>query len=243
MQTHIDALPTLQALRLCHRFGDGRFKDFPVELVKMIEGYVVEPLREKLAKDLEVASRCFKNECSILDHASRADLLWFYEKWVYESNTRHPEYFQDPTDAESVECLETGIGYDPPDLHGLNEEAAHERNREKWPRLMGQIFSERNRWMFRKRFGLDIWHSFIRLPYNHRGLEEYGFLKPPSRILRYRTKSQDVINGASTIGLKTIDQTAGSGTLSVITTRLDLGRPWTFAGSHRPKNWPSSPRP
>ncbi|GAB7327907.1 hypothetical protein MBLNU13_g11690t2 [Cladosporium sp. NU13] len=124
MQTHIEALPTLQALRLCHRFGQGRFKDFPLELVKMIEGYVIEPVREKVAKDLEVASRCFKDECSILDRASRADLLWFYNKWVDETNTRHQEYFHDPTDAELMECLETGVGYDPPDLQDLDEETA-----------------------------------------------------------------------------------------------------------------------
>lgn len=39
MQTHVKALPMLHTLRLCHRFGRGRFTDFPVELIKMIEGY------------------------------------------------------------------------------------------------------------------------------------------------------------------------------------------------------------
>jgi len=185
VQTHVEALPTLHALRLCHRFGHGRFKDLPIELVKMIEGYVVEPVRKKVAKDLEAASRCFRNACSILDHASRADLLWFYNKWVDETVERHPEYYDDPTDAELEECLTTGVRhYDPPDLQDLHEEAAHDRNRKKWPSLMEQIFSERNRWMFQQRFGLDIWHSFARLPYTNWNLEEYGF---PQATITYLT--------------------------------------------------------
>lgn len=56
MQTHIETLPTLHTLRLSNRFGHGHFHDFPVELVKIIEGYLVEPVREKVADELEAAS-------------------------------------------------------------------------------------------------------------------------------------------------------------------------------------------
>lgn len=169
-----------------------------MELIKMIEGYVVEPVRKKVARDLEVASRCFRTECSIVDHASRADLLWFYNKWVDETVMRHPEYYDDPTDEELVECLTSGVRYyEPPDLRDLHEKAAHERNRKNWPLRLEQIFSEHNRWMFQKRFGLDIWHSFVRLPYMYRNQEEWGFpqatityLTLPNRVSRHHQWSE-----------------------------------------------------
>ena len=42
---------------MCHHFGRGRFTDFPVELLKMIGGYAVDPVRREVAKELEATSR------------------------------------------------------------------------------------------------------------------------------------------------------------------------------------------
>ncbi|KAM0701675.1 hypothetical protein Q7P35_010584 [Cladosporium inversicolor] len=50
LEAYIATLPTITTLRLCNRFGasdDCHINRLPVELVKLIEEYIVEPEREK----------------------------------------------------------------------------------------------------------------------------------------------------------------------------------------------------
>jgi hypothetical protein len=124
MLAHIQTLPTLHTLRLCHRFGHGRFKDFPVELIKMIEGHVTSPVREKLAERSAVASRCFKNDCSLLDHADRELLMDLYREGIDSFQLDH--YPLTPTDEQLMRVL--GDYYQPYARNGIDEEDAHQRN-------------------------------------------------------------------------------------------------------------------
>jgi hypothetical protein len=186
MLTHIQTLPTLHTLRLCNRFGHGRFKDFPVELVKMIEGHVASSVREKLAERSVVASRCFRNDCSLIDHADRETLTDLYRKGVESlqpddySPPRTPndeqlmdlyrddvESFRrdDHTDTPNDEQLTRTLMsyYKPFARTGIDEHEVHQLNRIAWPTTIGGIFSKANREMFLTNFGLDIWFSFVRL--------------------------------------------------------------------------------
>lgn len=172
IQTQIEALPTIRTLRLCHRFGHGRFKYIPVELVKTIEGYVVQPMRKEVAKDLERASRCFKKTCSVVDHEDRDVLIQVCDDWRRDLNifigiphdSDGIDVPSNPSDAELLKDLKDIAAInDTPELHDVDETVNHEAKRSEWPDAINKIFSEKNRSMFRDRFGLDIWHSFARL--------------------------------------------------------------------------------
>jgi hypothetical protein len=58
------------------------------------------------------------------------------------------------------------------ELEDIEEGDSHERNRSQWPLTVEKIFSESNRSMFKGRFGLDIWHSFARMPHSENS--QYG---------------------------------------------------------------------
>jgi hypothetical protein len=159
MLTHIQTLPTLHTLRLCNRFGHGRFKDFPVELVKMIEGHVASSVREKLAERPVVASRCFRNDCSLIDHADRETLMDLYRDDV--ESFRRDDHTDTPNDEQLIRTLMSY--YKPFARTGIDEHEVHQLNRIAWPTTIGGIFSKANREMFLTKFGLDIWFSFVRL--------------------------------------------------------------------------------
>jgi len=105
MMAHIEVLPTINVLRLCNRFGHGRFSDFPVELVHTIEESFVEQVHGRVTEELAVASRCFKNKCSILDHADRGRLLKMDATYA-TSSCRWMDFPDDPNDEQLVEALE-----------------------------------------------------------------------------------------------------------------------------------------
>jgi hypothetical protein len=183
MLTHIQTLPTLHTLRLCNRFGHGRFKDFPVELVKMIEGHVASSVREKLAERATVASRCFRNDCSLIDHADKEMLMDLYREGVEAFNLEH--YPRTPNDSQLMRVLRDY--YQPYPNTGIDEEEAHQHNRDSWLTTIGRIFSEASRAMFLTKFGLDIWFSFVRLDRRYR--QKWG---APQATIAYLTSPGSV---------------------------------------------------
>lgn len=70
------ALPTLHALRLCHRFGRGPqahvFK-LPVEIVLQIEQIIIKGTLER-DDGPELAFRCYERRCDPIDHFLDEDL-------------------------------------------------------------------------------------------------------------------------------------------------------------------------
>jgi hypothetical protein len=186
MQTHIEVLPTVNTLRLCNRFGHGRFTDFPVELIKMIEGYLIKPIREKVAQDLAAASRCFENDCSLIDHVDRETLLDMYHQTLDEFHMTHPprELPRKPNDEQLI-CLRREY-YEMGFEAATEEYTAHHRKRALWPTISENIFSKANQAMFLERFGLDMWVSFVRLPDEgiYRGKDDFG---DPQATVTYLT--------------------------------------------------------
>lgn len=166
MQTYVETLPALNMLRLCLRFGKGDFKkNLPIELIEKIAPYVAKPVREKVTKDFADACRCFRNTCSILDHADRDTLLRAYANFVGGAGTQHTESSDgDPSDEEIVDVL--GSVKDTQLSEFFDEESAHRANEKAWSDTINKTFSDRNAAMFQKRFGLGIWLSFARLADN-----------------------------------------------------------------------------
>jgi hypothetical protein len=73
LQAAYESQPTLDAIRICHRFGKGpdvHINRVPPEVLAMIEGYVKVPLENyyehKWSKDL----KCLQGECKPSDHFS-----------------------------------------------------------------------------------------------------------------------------------------------------------------------------
>jgi len=144
----------------------------------MIEGYIIAPVRRKAAEDLDDASKCFRNDCSLLNHVDRDETVQKYYQCVENGEIRDEETCSDePDDADLLEVAEGTISYE-------EEEEAHQENRADWPLIIGRIFSANNREMFQRRFGLDIWFTFVSLPDDRRFSEEYGF---PQATIAYLT--------------------------------------------------------
>lgn len=86
LEAHMATRQALHALKLCHRFGRGlsgstrstkrlnggleKLQELPLELICLIESYVLLPLRASLIKEYEVMFRCFAQTCKVRDHYS-----------------------------------------------------------------------------------------------------------------------------------------------------------------------------
>lgn len=98
LEAYIATLPTIATLRLCNRFGTGNdchIKRLPVELVKLIEEYVVEPEREKAFSTWSQQHKCYEEQCTVYDH---------YSETREELHQRYHELIEPCECGEDGEC-------------------------------------------------------------------------------------------------------------------------------------------
>lgn len=72
LETYKKALPTLQALRLCHRFGVGpqvHIKKLPTEIELLIEDHIFEANKSEVRTSWVGSFRHFESRCEPIDHA------------------------------------------------------------------------------------------------------------------------------------------------------------------------------
>lgn len=158
----------------------------------MIEGYIVEPVRKKLAEDLAGDSRCFKNDCSLLDHVDRDTLVEMYHERAEFMEMRR--YDDEPDDEELLYVMDGDFeSFE----DARDQEEVHQENRLRWPATIRRIFSKTNREMFSNRFGLDIWFSSVVLDDNGRLERASGvpqatvtYLTMPTSVTRRRNWTQ-----------------------------------------------------
>jgi hypothetical protein len=70
VEAFIETLPAITALRLCRQFGTGPqcfINRLPVELLKTVESFVVEPARESALHTWKKACRCWELKCDIIE--------------------------------------------------------------------------------------------------------------------------------------------------------------------------------
>lgn len=146
----------------------------------MIEGFAVEPVRKKVDKDLNIASQCFRRQCPLLSRADRERLKKTYNEWA-NKGMLWQEKSDNPSDGELLDALGEVAG-SPYSAHLYD----HDANRDQWPLTVYEIFSESNRSLFRDRFNLDIWHSFVRLPH-HQGSDSVPGFGLPQATIAYLT--------------------------------------------------------
>lgn len=61
LEAYVDTVPTITALRLCHRFGassHSRVRKLPVELLKQIEQHLIQTLREEHLERWQILIEC-----------------------------------------------------------------------------------------------------------------------------------------------------------------------------------------
>ncbi|KAK3642938.1 hypothetical protein LTR56_010535 [Elasticomyces elasticus] len=71
LEAYINLQPTVQALRLCNRFGNGddvHINRLPVEIVTKIESYLIEAAREDTELEWSPNHFCFAGMCEPIDH-------------------------------------------------------------------------------------------------------------------------------------------------------------------------------
>ncbi|KAK5113323.1 hypothetical protein LTR85_010940 [Meristemomyces frigidus] len=71
LQAHVDTLPVIETLRLCHSFGRGpkaSVVKLPIELRSEIEKYVIQEARGKTLPEWNQKFRCYQDSCSASQH-------------------------------------------------------------------------------------------------------------------------------------------------------------------------------
>jgi hypothetical protein len=154
-------LPAQEMLRWCAMRGKGPYPKFPIEVVKIIDTYLARPVREQVAQELQIASRCFENRCNLFDHVDRDSLRQVYSACMEDMDPEDYAPFPatDPTD----EQLEDAFQHES-FAKLVDDKPAHEKNKIAWVKTIRRIFSTEHCAMFQRRFELDIWFSFVRLP-------------------------------------------------------------------------------
>ncbi|KAF2171755.1 hypothetical protein M409DRAFT_17990 [Zasmidium cellare ATCC 36951] len=153
VEAFIKLQPIINALRLCHRFGNSGapITRLPVELLNNIEEVLLKAEREKQREQWQEDYQCFRQACSTLDHYTEEDIdeirgvMGICECDECGESGRH-----DP-DESFVDLLEES---------DTTFEVHHER-RNSWLDRMEQI-SDRGP-LLTKFFGLTVWTSTVRL--------------------------------------------------------------------------------
>lgn len=165
LEAYREALPALDTLRACSRFGKGpqcHINKLPVELVQRIAHYCILPARKEKSMGWVGRLFCYQDECEILDHFSREWLLENYYDWRrglcggdcdLDCRPDTCQHMDEPNNEQLEEMLIAT------DTFPTEE---HEDRREAWePDL--EKFLTKNRPLFQKHFGLDIWLSKVSL--------------------------------------------------------------------------------
>ena len=154
-RAYVNTLPALNALRACNRFGKGPYchiNKLPVELVEAIASYHVLTVRKKELKKCNKLLRCYEDECTLLDHHPKEDLMQIYREVRHECSDdcccEHPEV---PTKEQLLRCIEEC---------DMEEYSYHDDNRDAWRTRIKECESN-ERPLLQKHFGVDIWLSSV----------------------------------------------------------------------------------
>ncbi|KAI6903994.1 hypothetical protein KC318_g14075 [Hortaea werneckii] len=77
LEAYVNLQPTINALRMCHRFGKGEdvaITRLPVELLSEVENVLIEEERRKTREEWETDFQCFQLHCELRDHFDTDEL-------------------------------------------------------------------------------------------------------------------------------------------------------------------------
>lgn len=164
LEAYVNLQPTINTLRMCHRFGKGdqaAITRLPVELLSEVEDILIEEERRKRREEWETDFRCFQLHCEPGDHYSLCEL---------EDLTRDIE--RDVRRACGGKCLSQKdhnewVKEQLWDFMGEHFHDAHWNRHERWRDRVGapgspmQIFLTMQANYFEQQFGLAIWTSHV----------------------------------------------------------------------------------
>jgi hypothetical protein len=176
VEAFVNTLPTITALRLCHKFGSGSrcsIRKLPVELIDAIEEFIIEPARERALDVWTKDYQCWQLKCDILDDH------FTYEEQHDLYHNRH-RYYTDH-EREKQECLAGNCLFSQDMDADMAAEARakavgcvqldwghrHDENNQLWDAKASSIASssifKKHRALLERHFGIDIWTSHVRL--------------------------------------------------------------------------------
>lgn len=195
---HVDAyfttlLPTINALRACHRYAqDKPVSRLPVELIAIIEDFLIAEEREKKSLEWNRDFRCFQQECDFDDesqHFSEDEL----DDMQLEDCTKHLGSML--CDETCSACLEEHLNI--ATLDKCNERYFSWRDREL-------IFHHSKREILLQNFGLRVWTETVRLPSNYKGADFKAFettiaylILPRSTVSRTEWNLSELVSSIS----------------------------------------------
>jgi hypothetical protein len=151
LQAYLETLQTVNALRACNRFGQGsqcHIRKLPIEIVQSIAHYYTLPIREERLKRYKSCLKCYDDSCERANHRpSKEALLAGYHEM------REMDAFECPSDPDDSD-LE-----DFTDRMDEHEPDGHSSRRCEWAGKAQKMMKDRP--LFRKHFGLDIWLSNV----------------------------------------------------------------------------------
>ncbi|KAI6793218.1 hypothetical protein KC332_g12521 [Hortaea werneckii] len=95
LEAYINLQPTINTLRMCHRFGKGNdvaITRLPVELLSEVEEYLVARERRKTRKAWNADFRCFQLKCQRKDHFTQSELDEVVQEYEEELEEHHRLY-------------------------------------------------------------------------------------------------------------------------------------------------------
>ncbi|GAB1736943.1 hypothetical protein NU219Hw_g311t1 [Hortaea werneckii] len=163
-EAYVNLQPTINTLRLCHRFGKGEqdtITRLPVELLSEVEDILMEEERRKRREEWETDFRCFQVHCEPRDH---------YGPFELEDLTRDIE--RDVRRACGGKCLSQKdhnewVEHALYEVLAENFDPTHQQRRNSWYQRVGAAsfqvgsFFCKQAAFFHKQFGLRIWTRHV----------------------------------------------------------------------------------
>ena len=189
LEAYVKLLPTLAALRLSNRYGQGphaTVAKLPPEIISIIEDFLMSAERDQISQKWRKDFRCYRLLCDPSDHYTAEEYQDYLKAAREDKSMGANAYTDDHSPETRVEIYLDDKFEDWCDTH-------HERSF-RWHDRVGMssawrrgIFSQ-HKGVIEKHFGLSVWISHVRLDdYIKLNFWEVSELEPPVTTVAYLT--------------------------------------------------------
>lgn len=161
LEAYIDLLPTINTLKLCHRFGNPSttFAKLPKELVLEIERLMIVEARAKHLPAWEADFDCYQQLCEPIEHLTEEALEELHQRVVAGEISENGDGEDGDVGARTKQYLAD-------EQHEWIDE--HEECVKSWQLRIGEWDNEdaifiRHAGLISRHFGLEIWISGVHL--------------------------------------------------------------------------------
>ncbi|KAI7176989.1 hypothetical protein KC316_g17833 [Hortaea werneckii] len=203
LEAYVNLQPTINTLRMCHRFGKGddvAITRLPVELLSEVEDILMAEERRKTRGEWEADFRCFQLHCDIRDHFDPDELQT--QRRELNDEARLDCVGESNSDTKRDQWVKKALR----EFMNENYCEIHWERQERWcervgaPTVVTGNFFSKQADLFVQHFGLSIWISHVCVDgpgehYSSDGLEPgaettVAYLKLPSQQQRFSRRWQ-----------------------------------------------------